>query len=232
MQTRRRSLVVCFVRSHSDHSSSSSLAGRSLVLCTPVASWSRSSSFLVPRAAQSAGPGGLSRAAARPLTSSMLTMSAALEACRTGGGSGGCASSHEAGSAEWDVLASAGARAWVGGYGGRSRALGWGRCAFSTTRRTGMTAAVRETQCRIASSSVHTHPELVHVTCHPLLTDAREASLLSHCTSHSQSPTPLSCDRRRGCSLLVICFHNAHCATRCISLVETPSYVSVVLSRP
>jgi hypothetical protein len=77
----------------------------------------------MPHAAQPVEPYELSHAAVRPLTSSMLTMSAALEACRIGSGLRGCATSHEARSAEWDVPVLAIARAWAGGYGGRSRAL-------------------------------------------------------------------------------------------------------------
>jgi hypothetical protein len=62
------------------------------------------SSFLVPHVAQSAGPRRLFRTVVPPLTSSMSTASEISEACRIGSGSGGWAASHEAGSAEWDVL--------------------------------------------------------------------------------------------------------------------------------
>jgi hypothetical protein len=55
------------------------------------------------------------------------------------------------------------------------------------------------------------NPDLVHVTCHPLLTDTLEASLHSHPTSHSPSSTPLSCDRYRCYCLLAFRFHNAQC---------------------
>jgi hypothetical protein len=144
MQTRWRALIVCFGLVPLGPVQQLELSWRQPCPLRADCTRSRSSSFLVPYADQLAGARGLSRAALSPLTSSMLAVSAALEGCRIGSGSGGCAASHEAGSAEWDVLAWAIARAWAGGYGGRSRAHGRRRGGFPTTRQTGMAATVRE----------------------------------------------------------------------------------------
>jgi hypothetical protein len=117
------------------------------------------------------------------------------------------------------------ARGWIGGVGrariGCRSSLG-GRIrrpiegAWTGTLRVSNDATNWHgcVKSNVASLPAVYSPVLVHVTCHPLLTDALEASLHSHSTSHSLSSTPLSCNRRRCCCLPTFRFHNAHCATR------------------